>query len=71
VKRMETVDDEFTDAASAWMEKQVKASKPSFLYYNSTRMHIFTRLSPQWEGRTGLGIEADGMVEHDRQSVSC
>ena len=28
-------------------------------------MHVFTHLSPKWEGKTGLGIYADGMVEHD------
>jgi arylsulfatase len=28
-------------------------------------MHIFTHLKPASEGKTGLGVEADGMVEHD------
>jgi arylsulfatase A-like enzyme len=65
VKRMETIDDEFTDAAIAWMDKQAKTGKPFFCYYNSTRMHIFTHLKPESVGKTGLGIEADGMVEHD------
>jgi arylsulfatase len=62
---METVDDEFTDAAVNWMDKQAKAGKPFFLYYNSTRMHVFTHLKPSSQGKTGLGLEADGMVEHD------
>src|SRR6201996_1752646 len=65
VKRMETVDDEFTNAAMDWMGKQSKSGKPFFCYFNSTRMHIFTHLSPEWAGKTGLGIEADGMVEND------
>jgi arylsulfatase len=65
VKRMETIDDEFTDAALGWMEKQVKAGKPFFCYYNSTRMHIFTHLKKESQGKTGLGIYPDGMVEHD------
>jgi arylsulfatase A-like enzyme len=65
VKRMGTVDDEFTDAALGWMEKQAKTGKPFFCYVNSTRMHIFTHLKPESEGKTGLGLEADGMVEHD------
>jgi arylsulfatase A-like enzyme len=65
VKRMETIDDEFTDAAIGWMDKQAKGAKPFFLYYNSTRMHIFTHLKPESVGKTGFGIEADGMVEHD------
>ena len=62
---METIDDEFTDAAMEWMEKQVKANKPFFCYYNSTRMHVFTHLKKESEGKTGLGIYPDGMVEHD------
>ena len=64
-KRMETIDDEFTDAALGWMEKQVKANKPFFCYYNSTRMHVFTHLKKESEGKTGLGVYPDGMVEHD------
>src|SRR5262249_46659868 len=64
-KRMETVDTEFADAAMDWMEKQVKAGKPFFCYFNSTRMHVFTHLSPSAQGKTGLGIYPDGMVEHD------
>jgi arylsulfatase len=65
VKRMETIDDEFTDAALAWIDKQGRSGKPFFAYYNSTRMHVFTHLKPASAGKTGLGIEADGMVEHD------
>jgi arylsulfatase len=62
---MGTIDDEFTDAALAWMDKAAKTGKPFFCYYNSTRMHIFTHLKPESQGKTGLGLEADGMVEHD------
>ena len=65
IKRMETIDDEFTTAALDWMDKQAKSGKPFFCYFNSTRMHVFTHLSPDWAGKTGLGIEADGMVEND------
>jgi arylsulfatase len=28
-------------------------------------MHVFTHLKPTSQGKTGLGVEADGMVEHD------
>jgi arylsulfatase len=28
-------------------------------------MHIFTHLKPESEGKTGLGVYPDGMVEHD------
>jgi arylsulfatase len=64
-KRMETVDDEVTAAALTFMENAHKAGKPFFVWWNSTRMHIFTHLKPESEGKTGLGIYADGMVEHD------
>ena len=28
-------------------------------------MHVFTHLKKESEGKTGLGVYADGMVEHD------
>jgi arylsulfatase len=64
-KRMETVDQEVTTEALRFMEDAHKDGKPFFVWWNSTRMHIFTHLSPQWEGKTGYGIYADGMAEHD------
>jgi arylsulfatase len=47
------------------MERAKQENKPFFLWYNSTRMHIFTHLKPESVGKTGLGVYADGMVEHD------
>ena len=64
-KRMESVDEEVTVAAIDFMERAVKQDKPFFLWWNSTRMHIWTHLKPSSEGKTGLGVYADGMVEHD------
>lgn len=64
-KRMETVDEEFLAAAKGFIDKQAKADKPFFVWYNATRMHVFTHLKPASLGKTGKGIEADGMVEHD------
>jgi arylsulfatase len=64
-KRMETVDEEFLAAAKDFMQRQVKADKPFFVWFNSTRMHVFTHLKPASLGKTGKGIHADGMVEHD------
>lgn len=64
-KRMETIDEETTNATLAFMDKAVKEDKPFFIWYNSTRMHIFTHLKASSEGKTGLGVYADGMVEHD------
>mgnify|MGYP003574979559 FL=1 len=66
-KRMETVDEEFLAATKDFIERQVRADKPFFVWFNSTRMHIFTHLKPASAGKTGLGIQGDGMVEHDGQ----
>jgi arylsulfatase len=65
IERMKTVDDEVTNGAMDFMERAVKAEKPFFLWWNSTRMHIWTHLKKESEGKTGLGIYPDGMVEHD------
>jgi len=66
-KRMETIDEEVNDKAMDFMERAAKADKPFFLWWNSTKMHIFTHLLDSLNGKTKLGIYADGMVEHDRQ----
>ena len=65
IERMRTVDDEFTKEALRFMTDANKENKPFFVWWNATRMHIWTHLSPQWEGKTGLGIYPDGMMEHD------
>jgi len=64
-KRMETVDDEVTASAIDFMERASEQDKPFFLWWNSTRMHVFTHLKEESEGVTGYGIYADGMAEHD------
>ena len=64
-KRMETVDDEITAGALDFIERAQAADKPFFLWWNSTRMHIWIHLKPESDGKTGLGVFPDGMVEHD------
>ncbi len=64
-KRMETVDEEFLDAAKDFMTRKQAEGAPWFCYFNSTRMHVFTHLKPESVGKTGRGLYADGMVEHD------
>ena len=63
--RMETMDEEVTAGALDFIERANAADTPFFLWWNSTRMHIWTRLKPESQGVTGLGIFPDGMVEHD------
>ncbi len=64
-KRMETIDEEIHTAAMDFVDRQVKADTPFFLWYNSTRMHVWTHLKPESVGKTGIGLYPDGMVEHD------
>ena len=64
-KRMETIDEEVTKASLDYLEKASQSDKPFFLWWNSTRMHIWTHLKAESQGKTGLGIYPDGMVEHD------
>ena len=66
-KRMETMDEEITAGALDFIERQNKAGKPFFCWWNSTKMHVWTHLKKECEGKTGLGVYPDGMVEHDRQ----
>ena len=65
MQRMETVDEEFLAGALDFMDRAVQARRPFFTWFNSTRMHIWTRLKPESRGKTGHGVYADGMVEHD------
>jgi arylsulfatase len=64
-KRMETIDDEVMVKSLDFMRRAKNDDKPFFLWWNSTRMHIFTHLKAASVGKTGLGVYADGMVEHD------
>ena len=66
-KRMETVDREFLNASMDFIDRANRDKKPFFVWFNTSRMHIWTHLAPQAEGKTGLGVVADGMTEHDGQ----
>ena len=66
-KRMETIDEEITNGALEWMEKQVKDDKPFFLWYNATAMHFRTHLADKNRGKTGLDDYSDRMATHDEQ----
>ncbi|MEO0836043.1 MAG: sulfatase-like hydrolase/transferase [Cyanobacteria bacterium J06642_3] len=65
-KRMETIDEEVLGRTEEFMLDAKQADEPFFTWFNTTRMHVFTHLKEDSQGETGLGIEADGMVEHDK-----
>lgn len=66
-KRMETVDDETSDAAIRFIREAVAANEPFFVWWNGTRMHFRTHVKEEHTGISGpSGNEYhDGMVEHD------
>jgi arylsulfatase len=64
-KRMETVDDETSSAAIDFIQRQTRANRPFFCWFNSTRMHLYTHVRPEYKGRSGLSEYMDGMLEHD------
>ena len=55
-KRMETADEEFLTAGMDFVERAVKAEKPFFMWFNTTRMHVWTRLKKESVGVTGIGL---------------
>jgi arylsulfatase A-like enzyme len=64
-KRMETVDDETSDAAIAFIVKAHQEGKPWFIWWSGTRMHFRTHVKDELRGISGQDEYADGMVEHD------
>ncbi|MGT2471319.1 arylsulfatase [Paraburkholderia terrae] len=67
-KRMETIDDETTGRAIDFMKEQAKSDKPFFVWMNTTRMHVFTHVRPEYKDKGGMAgnTYADGMWEHDQ-----
>ena len=64
-KRMETIDEEVLAETVKFIDAKQQEGKPWFVWFNTTRMHIFTHLKAESQGKTGLGLAPDGMVEHD------
>lgn len=64
-ERMETVDDDTSDRAIAWIREQEAAGTPWFLWWSGTRMHFRTHVKAELRGISGQDEYADGMVEHD------
>ena len=64
-KRMETIDDETGNAAVDFMQRQTRANKPFFLWWNGTRMHAITHVRQDNQGKSGISEYVDGMLEHD------
>lgn len=66
-KRMETVDEEFRDAAFDFMTRKASEDQPFFVWFNSTHMHFRTHVKPSSKGRAGRWQSDyhDTMLDHD------
>jgi arylsulfatase A-like enzyme len=71
-KRMETVDQEFIDASLDFIKRAKAQGKPYFVWLNTTRMHLFTHLTPEHRYlaapyTTEEDFYGSGLIEHDMQ----
>ncbi len=66
---METFDSVLVEHTNATMDKAKKDGKPFFIWHNTTRMHVFTHLSPKYQAmmnyQTNYNVEEAGMAELD------
>jgi arylsulfatase len=66
---METFDDVLVQHSKGFMDQAKQAGKPFFIWHNTTRMHVFTYLSPKYQGKmnyqTNYGLEEAGMSQLD------
>jgi len=66
---METFDEVLTESSKAFMDKAKKDGKPFFIWHNTTRMHVFTYLSPKYQAmmnyENNYGLEEAGMAQLD------
>ena len=67
-KRMETIDDDVATRSAEFLEKQVKANNPFFLWVNFTHMHFRTHTKPESIGQSGRWQSDyhDAMIDHDK-----
>ncbi|HYN16875.1 MAG TPA: arylsulfatase [Actinomycetes bacterium] len=67
-KRMETVDEEFRDAAVDFIDRQHQAGTPFFVWFNATHMHLRTHTKPESLGQAGRWQSPyhDTMIDHDK-----
>jgi arylsulfatase len=60
-----TVDREAAERGIAFMERNVRANRPFFLYYPITQIHFPTLAHPDFAGKSGAGDIGDAMAEMD------
>jgi arylsulfatase A-like enzyme len=59
-KRRETADGEFLKASMDFIDRSHKEGKRFFVWFNTTLVHIWTHLPPEWKDRPGGLSRRDG-----------
>lgn len=66
---METFDEVLVDHSKRFMDESKREGKPFFLWHNTTRMHVWTFLSPEYQrqmnNQTNYGVSEAGMAQMD------
>src|SRR5512143_2519556 len=66
---METFDEVLVEHTKGFMDKAKMEGKPFFVWHNTTRMHVFTYLSPKYQAmmnyKSNYGVEEAGMAQLD------
>ena len=67
-ERMVTIDDDITNRAVDFIQRQQKAGKPFFVWVNTTHMHFRTHTKPESIGQSGRWQSPyhDTMIDHDK-----
>jgi len=72
-KRMETFDQEVTDATLNYLDRVGKGDKPFFVWFNTTAIHVWAHPQEKYlqqavaEGRAEEDVTRARMLEHDAQ----
>ncbi|MCP4073834.1 MAG: arylsulfatase [Hyphomicrobiales bacterium] len=64
-ERQRNIDQEVLEQTKRFIRETVDAEKPFFVWHNMTRMHYRTNLNEEYDGKSGYGLYADGMMELD------
>lgn len=64
-ERQRNLDTEVLVESKRFITDAAKAGKPFFVWHNTTRMHYRTNLDKRYDGKSGYGLYADGMMELD------
>jgi arylsulfatase A-like enzyme len=64
-RRQETFDDEVLAASLDWLRRTKTTGKPFFLWFSPVAMHQQIHVPPEYQGRSGHSVYADGLIHLD------